>query len=357
MIRPDTFTKAVLREVLSMFLLALVLCTGVLLFEKLFRIMKMARGVPGAELLRLILYIQPSFLMLGIPMSLLVSVLIVYGRMNMDHEITVMMSSGAPFSRVARPALVFGALGTVVALGVSLYLFPLSNRLFRETLFRALRSSVRIEAGRFNTRFPGITLYAAGAGAGGGYRELFVYNEREPGRPLVVTAAAGRLFLDPEAGRFQFLFEDGAIHLPPRDDRYTLLEFGRYFMEVGASGGSVKRLHREAMFVPELLERARSPDDPGAIRYRIELHRRFALPAVCVILGLIAAPLAIVAGRGGRLAGFGMALAVMAGYYALLVLGENLARSGSLPAGPAVWLPNGVLLAVGLGLRCRRRRL
>lgn len=356
MIRTPTFTRAVLREILSTFLLALVLCTAVLLFEKIFRIMKMAAGVGAGDLLKLILYIQPSFLMLGIPMSLLVSILIVYGRMTMDHETTVLMAAGAPFSVVARPAVVFGVLGMIVAFGVTLYLFPFSNRMFRQTLFNALKESVKIEEGMFNTRFPGITIYAGERRADGRYGDLFIHNARKPEEPMLITAERGELFMDPERDVFQFLFEDGSIHLPAAGNRYTLLEFGRYFMEIGALGDAGARINREAMYVGELME-ARRREGPAGLRYEIELHRRFALPVVCLILGFLAVPLAMQAGRSGRLGGFGIALGVLSGYYALLVFGENLARSGTLAPALAMWLPNGVLLVLALLLRWQREKV
>lgn len=338
-----TFNRAVLAELFSTFLFALALCTTVLLFEKIFRIMKLAQGAATLDVVKLIIYILPSFLLLGIPMSLLVSVLIVYGRMTMDHETTVLMVSGAPFSWVARPAAVFGAICFIASLFVSLHLFPMSNSLFRQTLYKALQKSVDIEEGVFYDRFPDLMVFAKRKLSKRSYGDLMVYNTRNEDEPVLITARTGELFLDPDKEKFQFLFEDGDIHLSSAGDRYIFMNFGRYFMEFDLGSVPDLRNGREAMTVRQLWLKGHDSASPDALKYRIEFHKRFSLPLACLLLGFLAAPLATLVGRSGRLGGFGIALAVMAGYYTLLVLAENMARSGAVEPWISMWIPDAAL--------------
>jgi len=347
--KTPTLNRAVFRELVYTFSLTLVLSSTVLLFESLYRIMKMSQGIPTWDVLKLIVLIQPSFLVLGIPMSLLIAVLVVYGRMTMDNETTALLALGTPFSIIARPAVRFSALCLAMAFAVSLYFFPLSNRLFRKTLYTAMTSHLSIDPGVINDQFPNLLLQANIKHDERTFGDLFLYNTKDPERPVVVTARRGEVYSDPQRGVFQFLLEDGDLHVTTSGTSYTYLTFGRYFMEFSLAGTGVAYGGTE-MYIPELWKAAtEGPEDKRQSRMT-QFHKRFALPASCLLLGFLAPALAGFVGRAGRLGGFGLALVVISGYYALLVFGESLARSGSTPPGVAVWGANVLLGGVAVAV-------
>ncbi len=53
------------------------------------------------DMLKIIFYLQPQLLLLTIPMSLLLSTLLVYGRMDIDSEIISLKSSGMNFKKIS----------------------------------------------------------------------------------------------------------------------------------------------------------------------------------------------------------------------------------------------------------------
>ncbi len=120
---------------------------------------------------------------------------------------------------------------------------------------------------------------------------------------------------------------------------------------------SVKRGLRELSF-KELV--ARSMDTSLAEDNRnlaeVEIHKKFSIPAACLVLGLLALPLGFTNNRGGRSSGFAISIGVILVYYVMLSAGEDVAREGTVPAWLAVWFPNIALLAVGLFLLARRNR-
>ena len=85
-----------------------------------------------------------------------------------------------------------------------------------------------------------------------------------------------------------------------------------------------------------------------------EVHKKFALPAACLVFGLIGLPLGIVNRRGGRAAGFAVSVGIVLLYYALIATGEARAIEGRMSPALAMWLPNVLLLAFG-ALRARAR--
>ena len=82
----------------------------------------------------------------------------------------------------------------------------------------------------------------------------------------------------------------------------------------------------------------------------------FAIPAACLVMGLISLPLGFTNRHGGRSSGFAISIGVIVAYYVLLSQGEDAARLGKLSPGFAIWLPDLLLLAIGLVLLGVRNR-
>jgi len=91
-------------------------------------------------------------------------------------------------------------------------------------------------------------------------------------------------------------------------------------------------------------------------RYDVEIQKKFALSAACVVFVLIGAPIALRFPRGGVGLVIGVSLVVFAIYYIGLIAGESLADRALLPPFWAMWAANVILTAVGLVLLVRMGR-
>jgi lipopolysaccharide export system permease protein len=88
-------------------------------------------------------------------------------------------------------------------------------------------------------------------------------------------------------------------------------------------------------------------------RYEIEIHKKFALAAACLIFVVLGAPLALRFPRGGVGLVLLVSLVVFALYYVGLIGGESLANKGLVPPFWAMWGTNVVLTIVGVVLLFR----
>ena len=84
----------------------------------------------------------------------------------------------------------------------------------------------------------------------------------------------------------------------------------------------------------------------------IEVHKKFALPAACLVFVLIGAPIGMRVKRGGPAVAF-VSIGFFLFYYACLVGGEDYAKALILPPWLAMWLANIVLGLLGLDLTAR----
>jgi lipopolysaccharide export system permease protein len=91
-------------------------------------------------------------------------------------------------------------------------------------------------------------------------------------------------------------------------------------------------------------------------RYEIEIHKKFALAAACLIFVVLGAPLALRFPRGGVGLVLLVSLIVFALYYVGLIGGESLANKGIVPPFWAMWGTNVVLTVVGIVLLFRMGR-
>ncbi|MFI5244781.1 MAG: LptF/LptG family permease, partial [Gemmatimonadales bacterium] len=89
---------------------------------------------------------------------------------------------------------------------------------------------------------------------------------------------------------------------------------------------------------------------------RVEIEKKFAIAAACVIFVLLGAPVALRFPRGGVGLTIGVSLGVFGLYYVGLVAGEALARDHMIAPFWAMWSTNFLLLAIGLALMSRLGR-
>jgi lipopolysaccharide export system permease protein len=102
-------------------------------------------------------------------------------------------------------------------------------------------------------------------------------------------------------------------------------------------------------------QRVRAARQRAAI-YEVEIHKKLAISAACVIFALLGLPLAIRFPRGGVGLVIGTSLAVFSVYYVGLIGGEELGDRLVVSPFLAMWTPNLIFLAVGLGLLWLVRR-
>ena len=112
---------------------------------------------------------------------------------------------------------------------------------------------------------------------------------------------------------------------PKGDREMSLAELHESAAQAGAAGGNT------APFV-------------------VEIHKKYAIPAACLVFAVVGVPLGIRAHRGGRWAAFVVLLPIVLFYYVFLTVGETLGDSRRIPPWVAMWTPNLVVGALGLYL-------
>ncbi len=333
--------KFSLKELFITFLITLAFLNSILMMEKLLKLSRLLTGVGATiyDIAKIILYLQPQLLLLTIPMSLLLSTLLVYGRMNMDNEIVILKAIGMDFKKISYPVMLLGLFCFLFSIAVSFSIGPKSSIKLREEITKIItvRSTLAIEEGTFNTSFKDMVIMVKGKKSPDTLDKIFIYDSRSKDEPKVLMAKEGELFMQDEYSIGLYL-KDGYINII-KGKNITELYFDRYKMALNLDTESPAPKKTE--FTPfELIRKAKevSSDEKKAGLY-LELHRRFSLPAVCLMLIFLGTPLSLIAGKSGRLGGLALGLLVFIVYYILLIYGKNLVIAGKMPHYIGGWIP------------------
>lgn len=356
-------TRYILGEISSYALIGCALFTFVLLMKPLEQILDMMVRNSSSFLtvLQVFLFNLPNTFLVTIPMAVLVGVLLGLSRLAADSEITAMRASGFGIWYFVRVASVIAILGTVIGLVNSLYVGPRANQAILDTQkeLESSQASFEIQPRVFYEDFKNTVVYVqnvlSSAGASN-WRRLFIADVTDPATPGITTAESATVAQD--GGRdgqgLLIRLRDGSEHemAANQPGQYNISTFtvaDRPLTFSPQSEVSLGRLDTPiyAMGNRQLIEQSHGPDGK---RYLIELNRRFAYPAACIVLMLIGVPLGTASRRGGKSGGIVFTLLLVLIYYLLSNFGIAWAKQGRLPAFAGVWLANFVFAAAGLFL-------
>lgn len=90
--------------------------------------------------------------------------------------------------------------------------------------------------------------------------------------------------------------------------------------------------------------------------YELEFYKKFSLPFGCIVFIFFAFPVGMFAKRSGRSVGFGIGLLVSIIYWGMLFAGQNFGFRLSFSPFLSMWLPNFVILGLGLFFFAMRKR-
>lgn len=91
-------------------------------------------------------------------------------------------------------------------------------------------------------------------------------------------------------------------------------------------------------------------------KYEVEIYKKYALPAACIIFMLIGAPLGVMVRKGGFGVAAGISLFFFLIYWAFLIGGEKLSERGFFSPFIGMWAANIVLGSVGIILTIKTNK-
>ncbi len=339
----------IIKEMLPSLLVGIVVFISILLTFQALKLTEfiLAHGVSMKVIGQLVLFLSISFLPAILPMSLLFSVLMTYGKLSTDSEIIAFKSIGISQATLTLPAILLGLLMTIVSAQTYFYLGPWGKQQTKD-LIRILGSAQvasQIREGTFAEGFYNLVVYSNEVDSKKGLlRDVFIYDERSQQNPLTIIAREGQILSSEELNNTTILrLFDGSIHRT-NDDVYTKIQFSNYDIflkpnlipwsgELDANGMNLNQLYKE-MHKPNLAKERKIEIDS-------EYYKRWALPFACIIFSLVGVGMGTVINRRvASSSGFVVSVGLIVVYWTFYLIVDSLAQNGSLPAIIAFWIPN-----------------
>lgn len=364
--------RYILQEILGPLALGFLVYTFILLLQFLFSSAEMIirRGLPVATVGRLLLYSLPNIVVLTIPMSLLLGVLVGVGRLASDSELVALRSTGISIFRMLRPVLLLAAALTIVNGTLMIFFLPRGNhavsRLYLDILARTVGQ--QIEPRVFYTEWQGKVLYVFGTQGERNpeWHGVFLADAVPGERQETIIAKRGRLRVESDGERVVLELHDATKHTfdlrtprryeTSRHETLSLVLRDRFLSSERAKLTQRKGPRELTLAELKMVARDIAVEPEQRRLARIGVQKMFAIPSACLVMALLALPLAFTNRHGGKSSGFVISIGVIVVYYVLLSQGENAARLGKISPGLAMWLPNLVLLAIGIALLSLRNR-
>ncbi len=354
-------SRALLLEMVPSLLLATSVSTFILLIRALFVLADLfiSHDVPMWTAVKLLLLGVPNILALTLPIGTLFAVLMTAARWASDSELVAVQACGVPLRRVARPLVLTGAAVCLADLVMTLGVMPRANAELSNITRRIALSAANaaIEQRVFAEDFPGQLLYVDKIDRHTGrWHGILLFDSSNPLQESLVTADSGDLVIDPHDGTAWLNLRDTTTHVlrPDEPDSYSKSDNNELRIRLRqppVDRGGQRQLGVRETSTSELLQRVRAGTKvtPEGVREAlVELHKRVAIPAAAMVFALVGFPLGIRNRRGGK--GFGLTVSVVlvVFYYVLLNNGELFATSGQVPVVVGIWLPNLVIIALGV---------
>ena len=353
-----TLYTHITKELMSPFILGLLIFTFILLTNRILKLMDLVvnKGVGLDEVIKLIMYLLPSFFMLTIPMSVLLAILITLGRLSADGELIAMKASGISLYQILPPFIALCVTGFLLTNMLSLLLLPQGNRAFRNQLFSLSKrhSEANLQERIFNDDFEGLIIYINEIpGQGKHMQGIVISDKRESEVPSLIIGEEGMIISDQNEMKVTLRLFNGSIHRAANDSlAYQKAIFKTYDMNLQLSNEEsendteIKYSEQSIAALLKLITE-RSKENKSLIKIQTEIHKRFAFPFACVVLGLVGIPFGAYRRKGNRSYGFVLCIIILFLYYVFLNFGETMAKRGILYPALGIWLPNVVLGIMG----------
>ena len=326
-------------------------------FRKLFPLL-VNHEVPVDYLLKFIGYVLPFSLIFTIPWGLLTTILLVFGRLSADNELTALRANGVSIGRICMPLAVLALVCTAVCLWLNVHVAPATQTRLRDMIVDLARSNPMALFGSDQVidQFPGRRIYV-GKKDGSKLENILVFEINEESIPMrVIHARTGRLETDVNERRILMHLSDARYQQRNENDPFDLRRIrDGISMEQTTLPISLEELYarekrrpgRSSLSIQQLIEQVNTGSDKQRSAIRTELNKRFSFPIGCLAFALIGVPLGITAHRRETSVGFALGLVVAFFYFLFIIIADTLRARPEFHPELLVWFPNVLFLVLG----------
>ncbi len=323
--------------------------------------------IPMSHVFQYLFFLSPQLIYMLLPISVLVAVLVTFGILTKNNEVTAFKACGVSLMRLGVPILMGSLLLSSRSLSFAPSITigsraPTSSRTACATKSRAgIRGAIRIPNREMDLR-PELA-------------DLLLQVLRRRTRKnqcwacmslnSIPTASICAVRSPPQQAEWHpeqrtWLFSNGrSKSLDGINDRNyktfltatfpQLTERPEYFL-TDVTQDKQMNYRQLRNYIRDLRQRGFD-----TVRLRVQYYKKFAVPLFALIMAMLAVPFGFLVGNRGAMAGIGVSIGIAMAYWGLDRLFEQIGDVGQLDPIVAAWAPDAVFALAGIYFLLRMR--
>ncbi|MFP6583509.1 MAG: LptF/LptG family permease [Candidatus Hydrogenedentota bacterium] len=309
----------------------------------------------------LVLFLFPSILALLIPIAFFVGILMAFGRLAQQGEITAMQAAGISLKRLTRAILVASVVLSVICYALQDWLQPLGMARAFDIMHNDLPQRLtidKLDAGELHN-YEGWRIHFASKDES--THTLYDFDLIQPEGTGVVLFHADEAQLTRSGDEYTLHLRWGySISQQNVHVRFDGLDKPFPLPAVLSSSKNHRSLanlstmmNLESDLSMDYAQNSQRADKEELRQLRRDIAKRISEPFACLAVALVGAPLGVHARRKGRTSLFSVGLGVLVLYYALVTVAEPTGLRDLSTFIARAWIPNVVLMGIGIVLLWR----
>ncbi|MHB1001604.1 MAG: LptF/LptG family permease [Armatimonadota bacterium] len=357
--------RHILRELIGPFLFGVAAFTSIMFAGKeLFKITELLAefGAPPLTAIELVILFLPSLVVMTLPMSMLLTALLGFGRLSGDSEVVALFASGISLYRIALPVVIMAVIVTAGGFVLNEVVAPEAS-LEHERIMKAFTKEESASSGKpfiaidSDDNITNTVVYVQGGLniATGKLREVAViqYKDNKPSVFIYANEAVwDRELEDVENGK-AWVFKNGYYNSLGTESR-IITQFSKldtHEVNIGKTPDELALYQKkpDQMSFNQLKGYITMLQSQGqdVNEFRVKLYQKVALPLSSLIFALIGIPLGLRPQRSSSAMGLGLSIVIIFSYWVLMHYMTILGNNGVVSPAAASFIPTLVGTFIG----------
>lgn len=183
---------------------------------------------------------------LAVPMSVLIAVLMAFGGLSSQNEITAMKACGVSLYRMMMPVLLVSFIITYLTIEFNNKILPEANHKAKTLMIdiRKKKPTLTVNPGMFSQEVAGYSILVRKTFEKSNDLEgVTIYDYTNPASNVVVTAQKGRISFTPDYRKLIMDLQDGEIHQSDEGEekQYRRIKFQKHRLLMNVEGFALER--------------------------------------------------------------------------------------------------------------------
>lgn len=300
--------------------------------------------IPASTIFPLLVLSGVQSATLLLPVSLLLAVMLTFGRLYRDNEMSALHACGIGYKRLYRPVMMVALpIAALLAL-MAFYVSPWTSRLANQ-ITATLESEGQltgITPGRFiETGDENLVFFVEGVDAARRRIQYVFIHTLEQGHATIETAAWATQRIASQSGDRIITLHQGHRYegAPGRGD-FRVLSFDTHTVRIPVQQTRLVRNSDRGSAPTSTLLASRQPADIAELQWRV------SIPLSAILLALLALPLSYTTPRQGRYSKLALGIAIYIVYANLGLMMVNWVSRGLVPPWLGIWWVHAALLVL-----------